>query len=227
MSRISIEEQFNRIAREYDDNRAKFIPCFHAFYDETTEFLTSVLAPPTCVLDLGAGTGLLTQYWRRRAPSARYVLADVAQDMLDVARERFADAKDVTFCCLDYTSALPQGAYDAVISALSVHHLEDADKQTLFARICERLPQGGYFVNYDQFCADDARVGEWYDREWETHLAERSGLTKRDLDAWRVRRQLDRECSITRQTQMLRACGFSSVQCVYAYRKFAVILAVK
>lgn len=38
---LSIEEQFNRIAKEYDVNRRNFIPCFDEYYEATTNFIAS------------------------------------------------------------------------------------------------------------------------------------------------------------------------------------------
>lgn len=57
-----IEEQFNLIAKRYDENRRKFIPCFHDYYEATTKMILSNIDSPKRVLDLGAGTGLLTYY---------------------------------------------------------------------------------------------------------------------------------------------------------------------
>ena len=87
--RVDIQEQFNKIAREYDVNRRKFIPCFDEFYLKTTAFITSNINAPNRVIDLGAGTGLLTSYWYQHFPSAEYILVDIADDMLDIARKRF------------------------------------------------------------------------------------------------------------------------------------------
>lgn len=223
---MSIASQFNRIAEEYDQNRRRFLPCFDEFYQKTTAFLLSSLPAPRRVLDLGAGTGLLSFFWRERCPGAEYVLTDVAEDMLQVARKRFDGAENVRYLTMDYSRQLPQGPFDAVISALSVHHLEDAEKQALFRRIYEALPEGGVFVNYDQFCAQTPLLSRWYDSYWEGQLAE-SGLTEHDLALWRERRKLDRECSVEAEVEMLRESGFPAVQCVYACQKFAVLAAVK
>ncbi|MDE6189271.1 MAG: class I SAM-dependent methyltransferase, partial [Clostridia bacterium] len=86
---MNIEEQFNLIANEYDANRKKFIPCFEDYYDNTTKFIVSNLKEPKKVLDLGAGTGLLSYYWYNYFPKTEYVLVDVAEDMLNVAKKRF------------------------------------------------------------------------------------------------------------------------------------------
>ena len=154
MDTQQMEEQFNRIAEEYDVNRRKFIPCFDEYYEKTTAFAASGLKPPRRILDLGAGTGLLSMYYYRHFPRAEYVLADIAEAMLEVARRRFAGMPNVKFETADYTRGLPGGDFDLIVSALSVHHLETEQKAELFSRIHERLPEGGCFVNYDQFCAD-------------------------------------------------------------------------
>lgn len=223
---MNIGQQFNLIAEEYDQNRRKFIPCFDDFYQNTTAFLAANLAKPERILDLGAGTGLLTSFWFRHFPEAEYVLTDIADGMLDVARRRFAGLDNVRCQVSDYTKAFPDGTFDAIISALSVHHLEDAEKERLFARIFETLPEGGIFVNYDQFCAGTPEMNVWFDTYWESRLAA-SGLTAQDIALWQERRKLDRECSAEQETDMLRRCGFRAVKCVYACQKFAVIAAVR
>lgn len=84
---MDIERQFNLIAEEYDFGRRKFIPCFDDFYGATTEFITSNIDEPGRVIDLGAGTGLLTYFWYQRYPDAEYVLMDIADEMLRVAKK--------------------------------------------------------------------------------------------------------------------------------------------
>ena len=65
---MNIDEQFNLVAKEYDANRKKFIPCFDDYYGETTKFITANIATPKRVLDLGAGTGLLSYFWFQHCP---------------------------------------------------------------------------------------------------------------------------------------------------------------
>ena len=144
---MDIETQFNLIAEEYDANRKKFIPCFDDYYISTTKFIASGISEPKRVLDLGAGTGLLTYYWYRQFPKSEYVLVDIAGEMLKIARKRFDGIKTVTYRISDYTKALPEDNFDIIISALSVHHLEHDEKLKLFARIYEKLPNGGLFIN--------------------------------------------------------------------------------
>ncbi len=41
---MNIQEQFNAVAKEYDENRQKFIPCFNDFYITSTDFAAKSLA---------------------------------------------------------------------------------------------------------------------------------------------------------------------------------------
>ena len=221
-----IEKQFNQVAQEYDGNRRKFIPCFDDFYQGTTRFIAANIATPKRILDLGAGTGLLSAFWFPHAPQSEYVLVDIAGEMLKVARQRFAGQEKVLCQTMDYCRELPQGPFDVIVSALSIHHLENEEKKKLFARIYEALPAGGVFVNYDQFCAGQPEMNRWFDSYWENQLAN-SGLTEHDIALWQERKKLDRECSVEQETEMLLMCGFQTVKCVYSCQKFSVIAAVK
>lgn len=223
---MNIEEQFNYIAKEYDINRKKFIPCFDDYYENTTKFILSNIVKPKRVLDLGAGTGLLSYFWYQQCPSAEYVLVDIADEMLKIARERFAGIDTVSYQILDYSKGLPKGEFDVIASALSIHHLENEEKQKLFAQIYDKLPSGGLFVNYDQFCAGEDGMNEWFDSYWEKQLAN-SGLSEQDIELWKERRKLDKECSVEEEIDMLSKCKFKTVKCVYTYQKFSVIVAIK
>lgn len=223
---MNIEEQFNLIAKEYDVNRRRFIPCFDDYYEQTTKLIVSNIDEPKNVLDLGAGTGLLTYYWFKECKNPEYVLVDIADEMLDISRKRFAGLANIQHQVLDYTVQFPVGKFDTIISALSIHHLDDIQKNKLFQRVYETLPVGGVFVNYDQFCAGTPMMDKWFDSYWEKQLY-RSGLTDRDIELWKERRKLDKECSVDKEICMLRKNSFSDVKCLYSYHKFSVIIAVK
>ena len=223
---MDIEKQFNLIANEYDKNRRKFLPCFDDFYIHSTKFIVSNIPKPKRILDLGAGTGLLSYFWLQHCPESEYVLVDIADEMLDVARKRFSGMSNISYEVLNYMNVLPSGNFDVVASALSVHHLENEDKLNLFGRIYDLLPSGGLFVNYDQFCAGHSELDHWFDSYWESQLAF-SGLTDHDIALWKERKKLDRECSLEQEIEMLQQSNFKVVKGIYSYQKFSVIVAIK
>lgn len=223
---MNIESQFNAIAEEYDVDRRKFIPCFDDYYKNTTAFIASNIKAPKSIIDLGAGTGLLSYYWYKHFPDSNYLLVDIADDMLSVARRRFQGINNVSYQVSNYIENLPDIPFDTVISALSIHHLEQTEKEDLFLRLYQALPTCGMFVNYDQFCAGEPELNTWYDQYWEKQLFN-SGLTDRDIELWQERRKLDRECSVEQEIDMIKRSGFGIVKCIYAYQKFSVIMAIK
>lgn len=222
---MGVREQFNLTAKQYDENRRNFIPCFDEFYEESTDFIIDYVAAPENILDLGAGTGLLSGIWYKRLPNAHYTLIDIADEMLGIARSRFKGKNNVSIEICDYTEALPHGEFDAVISGLSIHHIDDNKKLKLFSQIYSLLPTGGLFVNYDQFCADCAFMEEAYNRYWTDFILSR-GLNKEQTDLAWERRKLDKECSVSEQSDVLNKIGFKS-ECIYQNKKFAVITAKK
>ena len=59
--------------------------------------------------------------------------------MIAIAKGLF----NVQHSIMDYTKMLPEDDYDVVISALSIHHLDDVQKENLFTKIYDMLPEGG------------------------------------------------------------------------------------
>lgn len=223
---MDIKAQFNLISKEYDSKRKNFIPCYNDFYDTTTKFIASNIKYPTSIIDLGAGTGLLTSFWYKYFPNSSYLLVDIANDMLEIAKKRFSEISNISFDSLNYINCFPDKVFDIAISALSIHHLNEKDKEAIFSNLYDHLMPNGIFVNYDQFCAEDEIINLWYNKHWDEHL-HTCGLTEHDLALWKDRKKLDKEISVSKGIDMLKNCKFSHVECVYSYQKFSVILAIK
>ena len=68
-------------------------------------------------------------------------------------------------------------------------------------------------------------MNSWFDSYWEKQL-ENSSLKQEDIRLWKERRKLDKECSVEKEIDMLKVCGFK-VKCVYSNQKFSVILAIR
>lgn len=224
---MTVQEQFNLIAKEYDANRRKFIQCFDDYYISATDFAAkSLKKKPNLIFDLGSGTGLLPSFWFKHFPDAKYVLVDIAEEMLAVAKKRFENLSNVEYKILDYSTELPAGKPDLVISALSIHHLEHDAKQNLFKNIYGALSENGTFINYDQFCSEDAAMNKKIEEYW-TEQIKTANLSEKEFERWQERKKLDRECSVRQEIEWLKQAGFKSAECIYLNGKFAVIMAGK
>ena len=67
---------FDEHAARYDAERHRLIPPFDAFYGTAVSALDLLPDPPRRVLDLGAGTGLLSARVAAAHPGARVTLLD-------------------------------------------------------------------------------------------------------------------------------------------------------
>src|SRR5271167_4060784 len=86
---VAVKDAFGLTAREYDRARRQLVPCFDDFYRSAVEALPFAPNAAPEILDLGAGTGLLSGFIAAAFPHARLTLLDIAPEMLDRARERF------------------------------------------------------------------------------------------------------------------------------------------
>lgn len=133
------------------------IPCFDTFYGTALDRSMTGGTPRNCVLDLGAGTGLFTAMLLARHPDAQIHLVDASEKMLEQARQRFDGNPAITHAVADMSDTELGGPWDLIISALAIHHLEDAAKKHLFGEIFRSALSEGLFVNAEQVLAMIAR----------------------------------------------------------------------
>ncbi len=219
---MDVRSAFDAAAAGYDRLRRQLIPCFDDFYAAAVEMLPFRDGAAPRILDLGAGTGLLAGMLLARWPRARLVLVDLAPEMLAQARRRFAGREArVEIRGADYLADPLGGPYDAVVSALSIHHLPDAGKRAIFRRAHAALRPGGWFVDADNVLAPTPALAASDRARWIARVRE-SGIAAPDLAASLRRTRLDVLAPLDAQLAWLRAAGFGDVDCRYKWLHFAV-----
>ena len=213
---------FDARATSYDAQRRRLVPSFDAFYGTAVAALELAGRPLRRVLDLGAGTGLLTQAIAREHPNAEFVLLDGSAAMLEQARRSFGErARYVT---ADLTAPLPPGPWDAVVSALAIHHLEHAAKRDLYARAHTALSPGGVFVNAEQVRGPTELLDSAY-VDWHERRARALGTSAEQWALARERQGHDRLATVEEQLAWLHTAGFDDVDCLFKDFRLAVLFA--
>ena len=131
---MNVANEFNKIAKDYDNQRKKLIPVIDDFYEIAIESIEITTEKPK-VLEIEAGTGLFSQIFLNKFPNAKMDLVDLALDMLNIAKERFSTNINLNFYLEDIFDFSPKKQYDLVISSLTIHHLEIDDQETLYIDI--------------------------------------------------------------------------------------------
>lgn len=223
-STLSAPAMFDAQAAGYDGPRRRLIPPFDAFYGTAVDAIDLLGRAPRRVLDLGAGTGMLSARVAAAHPDAELTLVDGAPAMLEQARERLGER--VTTHVADLADPLPAGEFDAVVSALAIHHLDDAGKRALFARVHAALAPGGVFVNAEQVAGPGPFFAARY-RAWHETTAKALGATDAEWDASVERMRHDRWADVESQLRWLREAGFDAADCLFKDHCFAVLVATK
>ena len=118
-------------------------------YDQTSEpqqawaseVLTRLDGIPqdAVVLDVGCGTGRVTEALAALVPRGRVLAMDASADMVALARERLGDRAEVW--CQDVLDLALEEPVDAIISTATLHWVPD--HQLLWARLAGALRPGG------------------------------------------------------------------------------------
>ena len=213
---------FGAHAGRYDSQRRRLIPPYDAFYGTAVEALALIPGGPGRVLDLGAGTGLLSEYVAERFPDAELTLLDGSADMIDGARARLGDR--ARYVVQQFSAPLPAGPWCAVVSSLAIHHSDDDAKRALFAQTFDALAPGGLFVNAEMICAPTPWLEEHF-AAWQHDAAVTAGSSPQEWADAEHRMTFDRLSTVEDQLSWLRQTGFSDVAVLFQDHRFAVMIA--
>ncbi|MEE9543730.1 MAG: class I SAM-dependent methyltransferase [Thermodesulfobacteriota bacterium] len=184
------------------------------------------------ILDLGCGDGIITNELILSDSNIEAVLIDASVDMISAARERLKGNKKIEFIESSLEGLLDgekvTGEFDFVVSSLAIHHLEMADKRSLFNYIFGLLRHGGAFVNIDVVLGPTDTLDDWYLDMWSEWLGLRGVGAIGDEDTTFIKPKRCKDIpgnkpdTLAVQIEALKSAGFKEVDCFYKFGAFAV-----
>src|SRR5580658_5150451 len=225
----AIRQEFDREARAYDRTAKASMP---GYSDLHRTLLGGIPYAPTRefrLLELGVGTGTLTALILEQFPHARVTGVDLSPQMIALARTKLRPFRDRVTLIDGDLGEFGGGPFDAVVSALAIHHLADPDKWRLFRRVYRTLPRGGYFGDADDHLPEDPLFDQRYAQI--ASAAQRSPRGSQEWarlqEVWHDHEQFDHPCTLAAETAALERAGFAHVGVPWRFFGQAVVWAYK
>jgi len=216
-----------------------FVPDREAQIDVVCTLLEHVdrSAPLGRVLDLGCGEGVLCEAILPRFPRARVYGVDASAVMLRHAAARLAPFGErfqplrADLGSRDWrAAALPASA---VVSSLAVHHLEGAEKRSLFADVRRMLSPGGALVIADVMRPASEAGRLLAAREWDEAVRERTAgdaaaYAEFRTQGWNMYATpepdpVDKPSTLLEHLEWLRDAGFAGVDAFWMRAGHAIV----
>lgn len=216
-----IKDHFEKEAKVFDTLFFKVMPEYSRMMAAVADSLPFARSAPLEVVDLGCGTGNLTLRLLESFPKARVSCVDMAENMLIMAKAKLVN-RGVRFWQGDIREFKYAGNYDAVVSSLVLHHIEQGDKPAFYRKLFAALKPGGVFVNIDMVLSSSPYLQRMFMEKWKEFM-KASGLPPEKIKAMITRhRREDRPAILEDELAMLRRAGFRDVDVVVKRYNFAV-----
>lgn len=218
------------VARCFADMLERSIPDYRSMRSLVFELGERFIAPGTWITDIGCSTGLAVEpFYRNHQKDNRYILCDNSDAMLEVCREKFAEAVEtgvVTLWAGNFYDKVMVSNQSLVLSILSMQFMPTAYRQRMINDIYNALNPGGAFVFVEKIIADegmdDLEVDLYY------QMKRMNGYT--DEKIMQKRKSLENVLSPLKaewNENMLHEAGFCKVDTFWRCLNFCGWIAVK
>jgi SAM-dependent methyltransferase len=229
----------------YDAAADVIHPQYLAIQDEILNLLPLRPDKPAIIVDLGGGSGRLMERVLSRWPLAQGIVLDQSEPFLAIAERRLARFGERARCILmkfqaPWPADVPQQV-NAFVSMSAIHHLEPAEKESLYRRCADRLAPGGVLLNGDEVRAADEGGYRASLEQWAEHMRRQMtagtipALFHSALHGW-IERNVTRfgepkrsgdDCheTIEAQLEYLRSGGFPTADCPWRHDLWAILRA--
>lgn len=232
LDKLKIKHAFSNASNTYDS-------VAQLQRDVGHELLTSFL-PEKCsgnIVDLGCGTGFLTQALQHYFPSNRLIALDLALPMLKMTREKLADS--VSYICADAEN-LPfaKDSIDTLLSNVALQWCQPIDKAL---NECQRVlkPDGTLIFStfgFQTLCElktawtsvdDFAHVNTFYDAQQLEKALQQAGFNNLEIKVEQYLPRYERVLDLMRELKQIGAHNVNSARSRHLTTKTALQMMIE
>jgi tRNA (cmo5U34)-methyltransferase len=215
-------EHFDSEARVFDEGIRKSVPHYEQMISVIIDILPFSRGKKVALMDIGTGTGNIAYNLKTAFPNSELVCLDLSPNMLAIAGEKLKFFPGVEYVVADASAYKFDRKYDAIVSSLTLHHLEtDADKHAFHKKAFRALKPGGMFINADIIVAPDKKMQAVNLAKWHEFIL-KSSSPEFAADRYKKYKAEDRPAILLHELDSLRRAGFRPVEVFWKYYNFAV-----
>jgi len=214
---VSVASHLGIDLADYDRRIRSFIPDYETMLDVAAE---AVPAGARLIVDLGIGTGALSERCLRHARRARVVGIDLDAEIMALAQKRLGDRVTLVNGSFLRTD-LPR--CDAIVASLALHHIRARTaKAALYRRFKRALRPGGRLIVVDCQPAERPALARVQHDAWRRHLQQTYSAreTRRYFAAWA---REDVYVPLDAELQLMARAGFRT-DVIWRRGAFAVLV---
>lgn len=217
-----LKKHFNNEAESFDTQVQKNISCYNEMLTALINAIPDNKMNPK-ILDLGCGTGNITQKALMRFPEAEVTCLDLSENMIEIAKKKLSDYEKIEYIIGDFTQMQIDAKYDVILSSLALHHIpSDEEKEAMYKEIYERLVNGGVFYNADVIKANSVYNEELNDKIAMQEMKEKGITDEEILQHKQKRDDNDIPTTLINHIKMLENVGFKDIDVIWKHYSFAV-----
>ncbi len=222
---------FNQdVADVFDDMVQRSVPFYKEIHSLIVDLVSRYYQEGHKVFDFGCSTGttirLLEHFFSQKQKSIQFVGVDMSAPMIEKAKEKCANVREVDFLNEDMTTVNLEGA-QIVILNYTLQFLKVEKRQAFLEKIYNALPTGGILILSEKIRSplpimEECITDLYYD------FKRRQGYS--ELEISQKREALENvliPLTPKEQTVMIEDAGFDQVEMLFRWYNFASYLGIK
>lgn len=224
---MNVESFYNLISSEYTEMLERLVPRYREMLWMILDYIPKDLKPKR-IVDLGCGTGNLSEGIANQYPDAELIAVDLSASILKEASERLKNYSNIKYLNEDFnTLEFEAGSVDLIVSSIALHHLTDPQKEKLLKKIYTWLSPNGILIFGDQFAGStDARYQQ-HMTNWKLS-SEGKNVPVSEWKLWMEHQEKhDYHTTVENYFTWCKAIGFQNTDVVWRYFLWTVFIAHK
>jgi tRNA (cmo5U34)-methyltransferase len=223
----SVEQFYDTVSKDYNKFIHRAVPRYPEMLWAIFQYIPKDLKPKR-ILELGCGTGNLSELIVKTYPNAEKVLVDISEKVISQCKSRLENNDRIEYCQADINELdFPADSFDLIVSSITIHHLKHHEKELLFRKALNWLTNEGVFTYSDQFAGVTKEIYDNHMNLWHQFVLN-SGCNEDEWEMWMKHQdEHDYHATAVAQLSWLKKANFNSVDITWRYLLWTVITARK